>query len=44
MCLRETSEDELKKVLRSFEGKKYHRDDIQQSILVKVSACLIQYI
>ena len=35
--LRETSEDELKKVLRSFEGKRYHRDDIQPSILIKVN-------
>ena len=26
--LRETSQDEIKKVFRSFEGKRYHRDEI----------------
>ena len=34
---RETSENEVTKVLRSFEGKRYYRDEIQPSILVKVS-------
>ena len=34
--LRETSEDEVT-ILRSFEGKKYHCDEIQPSILVRVS-------
>ena len=33
----ETSEGEVKEVLRLFEGKRYHRDEIQTSILVKVS-------
>ena len=32
-----TSEDEVKEVFRSVEGKKYHCDEIQSSILVKVS-------
>ena len=38
MCvLRRTGEGEVAKVLRSCEGNRYHRDEIQPSILVKVS-------
>ena len=33
----EASEDIVQKILRSFEDKKYHRDEIQLSILVNVS-------
>ena len=34
---RETNEDGVKKILRSFGGKKYHRDEIQPSMLIKVN-------
>ena len=42
--LRETSEDEVKKILRFFEGKRYHREEIQPSILAKVSAPVLSNI
>ena len=35
--LREASEHEVKEVLKSFEGKRYHRDEIEPSILVNSS-------
>ena len=32
--------DEVKKLLRSFDGKKYHRDEIQLSFVVQVTVTL----
>ena len=36
-CAKLWSEDEVKEALRSFESKRYHRDEIHPNILVKVS-------